>query len=67
MPNKLKGYRVMAGYTQKDMAEALGISLRVFLEKENGKKEFTIEEAKKITGLLKNKIENIEFNDIFLN
>ncbi len=67
MPNKLKGYRVMAGYTQKDMAEALGISLRVFLEKENGKKEFTVEEAKKITSLLKNKIESIEFNDIFLN
>lgn len=67
MPNKLKGYRVMAGYTQKDMAEALGISLKSFLEKENGKKEFTIEEAKKITCLLKNKIESIEFNDIFLN
>ena len=66
MPNKLKGYRVMAGYTQKDMAEALGMSLKAFLEKENEKKEFTLDEAKKITSLIKEKVKNIEFNDIFL-
>ncbi len=65
MKNKLKGYRVMAGFTQKEMAEAIGISLKSFLDKENGKKEFSLEEAKAITKLINDKIE-VNFNDIFL-
>lgn len=66
MPNKLKGYRVMAGLTQKDMAEALGISLKSFHEKENGLVEFTLTEAKNIVEILNSKIKDIKFTDIFL-
>lgn len=66
MPNKLKGYRVMAGYTQEDMAEALGISTPAYNAKEKGMTKISIKEAKIIADLIKEKVKNIEFNDIFL-
>ena len=39
--SKLKGYRVMLGLTQKNMADKLGISLQSYNNKETGKTPFT--------------------------
>ncbi|HEM2750840.1 TPA: transcriptional regulator [Streptococcus suis] len=38
--SKLKGYRVMLGLTQKNMAEKLEISLQSYNNKETGKTPF---------------------------
>ncbi|HEM6303527.1 TPA: transcriptional regulator [Streptococcus suis] len=39
--SKLKGYRVMLGMTQKNMADKLEISLQSYNNKETGKTSFT--------------------------
>ena len=65
MPNKLKGYRVMAGLTQKDMAEALGISSSAYNQKENGTININIDESKKLYEFIKEKLPAINFEDIF--
>lgn len=65
MPNKLKGYRVMAGLTQKDMAEALGISPSAYNQKENGTININIDESKKLYEFIRNKLPNVNFEDIF--
>lgn len=66
MPNKLKGYRVMAGLTQKDMAEALGISKISYVQKENDKGTFNINEVKKIIEILNSKLDKVvNTEDIF--
>lgn len=65
MKNKLKGYRVMAGFTQKEMAEALGIKISSYNAKELGKTKISIAESKKIYEFIKKKLPNINFEDIF--
>lgn len=45
---KLKGYRVSQGLTQKDMAAVLGCSTNSYNMKENGVREFTETDFKKI-------------------
>ena len=63
MPNKLKGYRVMAGYTQKDMAEKIEMPLQTYIYKETGRGEFSLTEIKKIFSVLKAKV-NIKIEDL---
>jgi len=58
--HKLKGARVEKGLTQKDMAERIGISTYSYLMKENGKRDFTLTEMKKICEIL-----NKELSEIF--
>ena len=65
MPNKLKGYRVMAGLTQKDMAEALGITSSAYNQKENGMININIDESKKLYEFIKGKLPDVKFEDIF--
>lgn len=50
---KLKHYRMIAGYTQKDIAELLGIKQNSYSMKESGKRKFTIEEIAKLKDILK--------------
>ena len=56
---KLKGARVEKGLTQEDMAERIGISTYSYLMKENGKREFTLTEMKKICEILDKKLDEI--------
>ena len=42
---KLKGLRAEHNYTQKDMAEKLGLTPQSFYQKETGKREFTASEV----------------------
>ena len=57
----LKAYRQLLNKTQKDMAELLGIGLTSYNQKENGKKPFTLSEARIIADHFNESIENIFF------
>lgn len=65
MPNRLKGYRVMARFTQKEMAKEISMPLQTYIYKESGKGEFTVDEAKKIYIVLNKRI-NVSYEEIFL-
>lgn len=65
MPNKLKGYRVMAGYNQREMAEILNISVPAYNNKENGTTKISVDESKKLYEFIKSKLSNIKYEDIF--
>ena len=56
---KLKGARVEKGLTQEDMAERIGISTYSYLMKENGKRDFTLTEMKKICEILGKELSEI--------
>ncbi len=48
--NKVKGYRVMVNMTQEEMAKVLKISVRAYINKENG--SFDVSELVKIRDTL---------------
>ena len=48
---KIKEYRTVKGYTQKEIAELLGIKQNTYSDKERGKTKFTIDEVKFIKEL----------------
>ena len=52
--NRIKGYRVMIGITQEEMATEIGISLKGYTDKENGKSALKTDELKKIQVVFKN-------------
>lgn len=61
----LKGYRIMAGFIQEDLASLLKISRPAFNMKENGINKFTPEEKEIIFTTLKEKIPNLKIEDVF--
>ncbi|MBQ9012308.1 MAG: helix-turn-helix transcriptional regulator [Bacilli bacterium] len=50
---KIKEYRIIKGYTQRELAEILGIKQNTYSDKERGKTNFTIDEIKIIKELFK--------------
>ena len=48
---KIKEYRIIRGYTQRELAEILGIKQNTSSDKERGKTNFTIDEIKIIKEL----------------
>ncbi|GAA0735524.1 helix-turn-helix transcriptional regulator [Clostridium oceanicum] len=60
---KLKAYRQLKGINQSVIAELLGVSLNTYNFKENGKKSFTLEEAKQIADYFETSIDEIFFNN----
>ena len=48
---KIKEYRIIRGYTQRELAEVLGIKQNTYSDKERGKTNFTIDETKIIKEL----------------
>ena len=62
-PREIKAARVRCGYTQKDVAEELGISCSSYSDKERGKTGFTDEEKTHISIMLRLSLH--QFNDIF--
>ena len=64
-PRILKSKRVLFDLTQEEIAKEVGINIKSYNLKENGKREFTLDEAKKISNLLKLNLN--EVNDIFFN
>ena len=61
----LKSKRILFNLTQEEIAKEVGINLKSYNLKENGKREFTLNEAKKISNLLELNLN--EVNDIFFN
>ena len=59
----LKSKRILFDLTQEEIAKEVGINIKSYNLKENGKREFTLDEAKKISNLLK--LNFNEVNDIF--
>ena len=59
---KLKGLIAENGISQKDIAEQLGITLRSFNDKFNGKSDFSLTEARIISEYFKKPIEQIFLN-----
>lgn len=55
----LKAYRIMGDVTKKDMAEILGISIVAYNNKEWGRVQFTLSEAKKIADFFNKTIEEV--------
>ena len=58
---RLKAKRVERGYTQSDVANALGMCLATYCHKEKGKYDFTLNEILKLVKVL-----DCKFEDIFL-
>ena len=48
---RIKEYRIIKGYTQRELAEVLGIKQNTYSDKERGKTNFTIDEIKIIKEL----------------
>ena len=60
--NSLKSFRVKFGFTQKDIADKLGISTTAYSFKETGKNQFTLKEAKEIANLFNTTIDNVFYS-----
>lgn len=65
MSNKIAGYRRICGLTQVQMSEKLNLSVTAYRNKESGKTEFTSQEMKIFTDLVKAVIGNVEMEAIF--
>ncbi|HFU4001218.1 TPA: helix-turn-helix transcriptional regulator [Streptococcus suis] len=63
--SKLKGYRVMLGLTQKNMADKFGISLQSYNNKETGKTSFTDRERLIIRDLVREIKPGITIDELF--
>lgn len=63
--SKLRGYRVMAGFTQEDVANHLGYSRVNYTYKENDQKLLSYDERKKIHKLLQHKLPELKYDDLF--
>ena len=48
---RIKEYRIIKGYTQRELAEILGIKQNTYSDKERGKTNITIDEIKIIKEL----------------
>lgn len=63
--NKLKGYRVMLGLSQGDMAEKLNISKQSYYKKENGYTPFARDEMLAIRDMFSGIRSSITIDEIF--
>lgn len=52
LTRRIKALRAHKGYKQEDCSEAIGITLRTYNKKENGKSEFTLGELEKLAVFL---------------
>ena len=63
--NKIKGYRIMVNMTMEDMANAIGISLRSYIRKENKDNgQFTLSELISIKNVLATKGLGVTLDDL---
>ncbi|HEP1541289.1 TPA: helix-turn-helix domain-containing protein [Streptococcus pyogenes] len=63
--SRLKGYRVMLGLTQKQMAEQLRISLQSYNNKETGKNAFNDRERLAIKTMVAKVKPDITIDELF--
>lgn len=63
MNRKLRAYRQFKDLSQSEVADLLGISLHAYHNKESGKSDFSLREAKILADLFNVTIDDIFFND----
>ena len=63
--DKLKGYRVMLGLTQRAIAEKLGISVQSYNNKETGKNAFNDRERLAIKNMVAEIKSDITIDELF--
>lgn len=62
---KVKGYRVMLGKTQQEMADIFGISKQAYYAKEKGRSRFSEKEMIAIKEMLQTLFPDITIDEIF--
>lgn len=65
MTAKVKGYRIMVGLTQQELASKLGISVQSYRNKEKGRVAFKDSEKIFIKELFGKVVEGITLEDLF--
>ena len=65
--NKVKGFRIMLGMTQEEMAAAIGISINTYRTWEDDPGKFKLEQAQKFTKVVNKVDPTITLADIFSN
>lgn len=65
MKNVIAGYRVMAGLTQKEMAELFNVSKQTYWSKEVGRSSFSDKEKVIFLEEVRKVVPNIRIDDIF--
>ena len=63
--NRVKGYRMLLGWSQKDLANFLGISRQTVSNKETGKVPFNDKEKKKLLTKFKEVNPNVTMEIFF--
>ena len=63
---KVKGFRIMCGFTQEEMAKALNISTVSYRLKETGEREFTESEMKALVEKMKTINPSLTLDSIFM-
>lgn len=63
--NKVKGYRIMLGLTQQEVANKLNISISSYINKESGRTAFKDNEKMLFKDLLLPYFPNISLEEIF--
>ena len=63
MKNNLKALRSKFDFTQQDIDDYIGISKTTYQDKEEGEKQFKVNEAKKISELFNMTIDDIFFGE----
>lgn len=61
----LKGFRVMAGFTQDDLASVIKKSRALYNYKENGKRAFTSQEERLLFEAIRSKIPEVKREQLF--
>lgn len=65
--NKAKNYRMFSGYTQRDMANILGVTVNTYRNKETGKTDFSATQINIFFNAVSKKIPGLSIDDIFFN
>ena len=56
---KIKDLRIKNNITQKQMADFININFSTYSLKENGKRQFTVQELKALAGIFKVKMDDL--------
>lgn len=59
LPNNIEQARLARGYTQEQVAHAIGVSRPTYINIESGKKELTINQAKSLSSMLRISMDDI--------
>ncbi|MGY0400711.1 helix-turn-helix transcriptional regulator [Carnobacterium jeotgali] len=61
----IKGYRILTGYTQQDLANMFGVTKQAISQKERGVSRFSDKEMIVVRNLVREVIPNATIDDIF--